>query len=353
MEQKYYFYPKLSGMMDLRSDTVTRPVKGMLEAMMAARVGDDVFGEDPTVNALEEKVANMFGKEAALYCASGTMTNQIAIHVHTQPGDEVILHGFSHVYYYEGGGMMHNSGVSVCLLDGPRGMFTAADVVDHINPPGDIHRPLTRLVEVENTMNKGGGAVYPLSVLKDISAVCRENGLALHLDGARLFNALVENGGTTEEYGPLFDSISICLSKGLGAPVGSVLAGTRAFIQKARRVRKILGGAMRQAGFLAAAGIYALDHHLPQLKKDNEKARRLGAVLAGLSWVSGVMPVDSNIIIFTLQKGKSAGDLVRLLAGQDIHAFPFSKDSLRFVTHMDFTDEMLDRTEKILKQIRF
>ncbi|HNW75058.1 MAG TPA: GntG family PLP-dependent aldolase, partial [Bacteroidales bacterium] len=248
-------------MIDLRSDTVTRPTKPMLEAMMAARVGDDVLGDDPTVNALEEKAAAMFGKEAALFCPSGTMTNQIAINVHTRPGDEVICHRFSHVYYYEGGGMMRNSGVSVCLLDGPRGLITAREVEDHINPASDPHRPLTTLVEVENTMNKGGGACYDFGELERISEVCRKQGLKFHLDGARLFNALTAAGGTTDQYGSIVDSVSVCLSKGLGAPVGSLLFGDRPFIKQGRRVRKAFGGGMRQAGYLAAAGIYAMDHN--------------------------------------------------------------------------------------------
>ena len=340
-------------MIDLRSDTVTRPTKEMLEAMFSAEVGDDVFGEDPTVNALEKIVAEMFGKEAALYCASGTMTNQVAVNAHTRPGDEVILHKFSHVYYYEGGAMMKNSGVSVCLLEGPRGMIGATDILDHINPPDDIHRPLSTLVEVENTMNKGGGAIYPFGVLEEISAACRKRGLKLHLDGARLFNAIVEGDKTTLDFGRLFDTVSICLSKGLGAPVGSVLTGNSEFIRRARRIRKTFGGAMRQAGYLAAAGIYALDNNIPRLKEDHTRARYLGKVLAGLPYVESVMPVDSNIIIFTLKNGKSASEFVRLIRDHDIHAFPFSKDSVRFVTHLDFTDEMVAQTEERLKKISF
>jgi threonine aldolase len=335
-------------MIDLRSDTVTKPTKEMLEAMFSAEVGDDVFGEDPTVNALEEKVAEMFGKEAAIYCASGTMTNQVAVNVHTRPGDEVILHKFSHIYYYEGGAMMKNSGTSVCLLDGPRGMISAADILGHINPPDDIHRPLSTLVEVENTMNKGGGAIYPFGVLEEISSVCRQKGLKLHLDGARLFNAIVETGKAPGDFGKLFDSVSICLSKGLGAPVGSVLTGDKDFITRARRVRKTFGGAMRQAGYLAAAGIYALDHNIGRLKEDHERAKHLGEVLSALPFVASVMPVDSNIIIFTLAGGKSASAFTRLLQDNDICAFPFSKDSVRFVTHVNFTEEMLELTVKKL-----
>jgi len=340
-------------MIDLRSDTVTKPTKEMLEAMFSAEVGDDVFGEDPTVNELERKVAEMFGKESALFCASGTMTNQIAVNVHTRPGDEVILHKYSHVYYYEGGAMMKNSGASVCLLDGARGMITAEEIRSHTNPPDDIHRPLTTLVEVENTMNKGGGTIYPFTSLEEISAVCREKRLKLHLDGARLFNAIVETGKKPADFGRLFDTISICLSKGLGAPVGSVLTGDKEFIRRARRVRKTFGGALRQAGYLAAAGIYALEHNIARLKKDHDRARHLGGVLAKLPFVETVMPIDSNIIIFSLKGGKSASGFTRLLREHDIHAFPVSADSVRFVTHLDFTDEMLDLTTERLKKISF
>ncbi len=339
-------------MIDLRSDTVTRPVKGMMEAMWSAQVGDDVFGEDPTANALEEKVAAMFGKEAALFCASGTMANQVAINVHTRPGDEVICHKLSHVYYYEGGGIARNSGVSVCLLDGDRGLITAADVEAHINPD-DVHRPVTTLVEVENTMNKGGGAVYDFGELRSVSEVCRRNGLKFHLDGARLFNAIVEGTETALQFGELFDSISICLSKGLGAPVGSVVTGDAGFIKRARRVRKVFGGGMRQSGFLAAAGIYALDHHIDRLKEDHARARHLASVLRDLPWVESILPVDSNILIFTLTEGLSERTFLRQLAENDMLAFSLSPRMIRFVTHLDFTDSMLEQTEKVLRAMKF
>ena len=337
-------------MIDLRSDTVTRPTPGMLKAMFNAPVGDDVFGDDPTVNALEDKVVRLFGMEAALFCASGTMANQIAIKAHTQPGDEVICHKLSHIYYYEGGGIAVNSGASVCLLDGDRGRITAADVRDHINPD-DIHRPVSRLVSVENTMNKGGGVIYDFSELQKISTVCHEKGLAFHLDGARLFNALIETKDTPADYGQLFDSISICLSKGLGAPVGSVLIGTAPFIKKARRVRKVLGGAMRQAGYLAGAGIYALDNHVARLADDHRRAAHLGAVLSSLSFVEDVVPVESNIIYFKLDQRLSEIDFLARLAGNDIHAMALSPGNIRFVTHLDFTDEMLEVVEKTLRLI--
>ena len=327
-------------MIDLRSDTVTRPSRAMLEAMHAAPVGDDVFGDDPTVNALQERAAALLGMEAALFCPSGTMTNQIAINVHTRPGDEVILHRHSHVYYYEGGAMMRNSGVSVCLLDGPRGQITAAGVEASINPD-DIHRPATSLVEVENSMNKGGGTIYKYDDIAAISAVCRRHGLKLHLDGARLFNALAETGERAADYAALCDSVSICLSKGLGAPVGSLLLGDRAFIRRARRVRKAFGGAMRQAGYLAAAGIYALENNIGRLKEDNARAKTLGAALTSHPLVESVIPVETNIVIFRLKKEGSAQKFLANLKEHDIHALPIDASTVRFVTHLDFTDEMM------------
>jgi threonine aldolase len=320
----------------------------MLEAMFAAKVGDDVFGDDPTVIALEEKAACLFGMEASLFCPSGTMTNQVAINVHTRPGDEVICHKYSHIYYYEGGAIMRNSGVSVCLLDGPRGQITASGVESNINPD-DIHRPVTSLVEVENSMNKGGGTIYAYDELSAISEVCRRHGLKLHLDGARLFNALAETKENPEKYGRIFDSVSVCLSKGLGAPVGSLLLGDKAFIKRARRVRKAFGGAMRQAGYLAAAGIYALDHNIERLKEDNDRARILGKTLESLPFVESVIPVETNIVIFRLKKKEGSKEFLELLKGYDIHAIPFDNQTIRFVTHLDFTDNMLDKVADTLK----
>ena len=338
-------------MIDLRSDTVTRPSKEMLEAMLTARVGDDVFHDDPTVIMLEDKAAALLGKEAALFCPSGTMTNQIAVNVHTRPGDEVILHKHSHMYYYEGGGLMKNSGVSVCLLEGERGQISADEVRAHINPDTDIHRPVTTLVEVENTMNKGGGSVYNYETLAEIADVCRENKLKYHLDGARLFNALAETGETPEKYAKLFDSVSICLSKGLGAPIGSLIIGSKPFIQRARRVRKTLGGAMRQVGYLAAAGIYALDHNIIRLKEDHNKARHLGKLLASLPYVENVMPCETNILIFTLGSKYSEKEFLSKLKEQDIHALPLGPRVIRFVTHLDFTDSMVLKVEEALKAL--
>jgi threonine aldolase len=338
-------------MIDFRSDTVTRPTPEMLKAMFAAEVGDDVLGDDPTVNALEAKVADMFGMEAALFCASGTMANQIAIKAHTQPGDEVICHKLSHVYYYEGGGIAMNSGASVCLLEGDQGRITAADVAAHINPPADPHRPLTKLVSVENTMNKGGGSIYDFNELTAISHVCHENGLKFHMDGARLFNALVETHETPVDYGNQFDSISICISKGLGAPAGSVLIGDKDFIRRARRIRKVFGGGMRQVGYLAAACIYALDHHVERLREDHRKAKKLESLLTSLSYVESVMPVQTNLVFFKLKPEMLAEDFLKILRENDIHAMALAPQEIRFVTHLDITDEMMEQVERVLKGV--
>jgi len=336
-------------MIDFRSDTVTRPTPEMLKAMFAAQVGDDVFGDDPTVNALEAKASELFGMEAALFCASGTMANQIAIKAHTQPGDEVICHKLSHVYYYEGGGIAMNSGASVCLLEGDRGRITAADVAAHINPPADPHRPLTRLVSVENTMNKGGGSIYNFNELEAIGKVCSENGLKYHLDGARLFNALVETSDTPADYGRLFDSISICISKGLGVPVGSVLIGSKDFIRKARRIRKVYGGGMRQAGYLAAACIYALDNHVERLHDDHKRAKQLETILLSLPYIESVVPVQTNLVFFKLKPEMPVNDFLKKLRENDIYAMALAPQEVRFVTHLDITDEMIAKVETVLK----
>ena len=338
-------------MIDFRSDTVTRPTPEMLKAMFAAQVGDDVFGDDPTINALEAKVADMFGMEAALFCASGTMANQIAIKAHTQPGDEVICHKQSHVYYYEGGGIAMNSGASVCLLEGDQGRITAADVAAHINPPNDPHRPLTRLVSVENTMNKGGGSIYDFNELQSIGKVCSDNGLKFHLDGARLFNALVETDVTTGDYGQLFDSISICISKGLGAPVGSVLIGNKEFIKKSRRIRKVFGGGMRQAGYLAAACIYALDNNVERLREDHRKAKELENLLLTLPYIKEVTPVQTNLVFFSLRDEMPVDIFLRKLRENDIYAMALAPQQVRFVTHLDISDEMIEKVKTVLKEL--
>lgn len=337
-------------MINLISDTVTKPTPGMLQAMMQAEVGDDVFGEDPTVNALEAKVADMFGKEAALYCPSGTMTNQIAIKVHTQPLDEVICDEYSHIYQYETAGYAYNSGVGINLIKGTNGKIKAAQVAAAIRPRYDW-LPISRLVVLENTCNKGGGSYYTLDEIKPIRELCQEKELALHLDGARLFNALVETGETTQEVGAMFDSVSLCLSKGLGAPVGSVLVGSKAFIQQARRLRKVMGGGMRQAGFLAAACIYALDYHVDRLQEDNKRARRIGEVLHGLNYVESVRPVQSNILIFDLKEGLTAATFLEQLEAKGIKASAFGPQTVRFVTHLDFTEAMMDEVLIALKEL--
>ena len=330
--------------LDLRSDTLTKPSVGMREAMYAAPLGDDVFGEDPTVNVLEEKIASLFGKEAALFCPSGTMTNQIAIRLHTGPQKEVICHQYSHIYLYEGGGIMANSMASVKLLTGDLGKITASQVAESINPD-DVHAPETTLVSLENTMNKGGGSIYTLDEVRPIQALCQEKGLKLHLDGARLFNALVETGDAPAEWGQLFDTISICLSKGLGCPIGSVLLGSKADIKRARKVRKVFGGGMRQAGFLAAAGIYALDHQVARLKEDHRRARSLGEFLMKAPHVVEVLPVATNIVIARLE-GISPEAYLQELSSKGIKGVKFGKDLVRFVTHLDFGDDHLEEFGK-------
>lgn len=331
-------------LIDLRSDTLTRPTAGMKEAMFAAPVGDDVFGEDPTVNALEEKMAGLFGMESALFCPSGTMTNQIAIRLHTRPQTEVICHQYSHIYLYEGGGIMANSHASVKLLFGDLGKITALQVADAINGD-DVHAPETTLVSLENTMNKGGGSIYTLDEIKPIHQLCKEKGLKLHLDGARLFNALAESGESPADWGAHFDTISICLSKGLGCPIGSVLLGSKADMKRARKVRKVFGGGMRQAGFLAAAGIYALDNHVNRLKEDHIRARALGEMLINLPVVSEILPVATNIVISRLED-ISPEEFLKKLADKNIKAVKFGKDLVRFVTHLDFGDADLEEFGK-------
>lgn len=336
-------------LIDLRSDTLTRPTSGMKEAMFAAPVGDDVFGEDPTVNSLEEKIAKLFGMEAAIFCPSGTMTNQIAIRLHTQIQTEVICHKYSHIYLYEGGGIMANSLASVKLLDGDLGKITAAQVAESINPD-DVHAPETTLVSLENTMNKGGGSIYTLDEVKPIRGLCQEKGIKLHLDGARLFNALVETGESPADWGAHFDTISICLSKGLGCPVGSALVGSKTDIKRARKVRKAFGGGMRQAGFLAAAGIYALDYQVERLKEDHARARTLGEMLTNLPVVSEIFPVATNIVIARLD-GTTPEEFMKKLAEQNIKSVKFGKDLVRFVTHLDFGDEHLEEFGKRIQNI--
>lgn len=336
---------------DLRSDTVTRPTKGMLDAMFSAEVGDDVFGEDPTINALEERAAKLFGKEAGVFCPSGTMTNQIAINVHTKPGDELICDYTSHIYQYEGGGMARNSGVQAKLVFGDRGRIAGKQVEESINQTFDwLTR--TKLVSIENTGNKAGGSYYTLEQMKDLNKVCKKHGLLMHLDGARLFNAIVEAGYTSQQVGPLFDSISICFSKSLGTPAGSVLMGSKEFIKEARRARKVFGGGMRQAGYFAAAGLYALDHNIERLKEDHKRAAELGKAVKALPYVKEVLPVETNIIIFTLHDAIPLDYFMQQLSDNGIKAAPFGKQTIRFVTHLDINDAMIEKTIKVLKKVQ-
>lgn len=334
-------------MIDLRSDTSTRPTKGMLDAMFSAKVGDDIFDDDPTVNALQEKAANMFGMEDALFCASGTMTNQIAIKVHTQPGDEIICHKYAHIYNYEGGGVMFNSGCSVKMTGDDTGLLSLEEVVPLLNPD-DIHFPTSKMLEVENTANKGGGRCYDFSELKRMGAWAKVNNLAYHLDGARLFNAIVAKGDSTSDYGATFDSISICLSKGLGCPVGSLILGNKDFIKQAKRVRKKFGGGWRQAGFLAAAGIYALDHHVERLAEDHAKAKRLAEALKNASFVTEVIDPETNIVIFKVEDGDA---IIQKFEEKNISIIAMANNMLRMVTHLDITDDEIDQTLDIIQSI--
>ncbi|HET9824906.1 MAG TPA: GntG family PLP-dependent aldolase [Chitinophagaceae bacterium] len=335
---------------DFRSDTVTKPTPGMMEAMMNASVGDDVFGEDPSINELEALAANMFAMEAAVFCPSGTMTNQIGIKCHTQPGDEVICEETAHVYQYEAGGIAFNSGASVKLLKGDRGRVTAHQVKAAINSD-DNHKAHTSLVCLENTSNRGGGSCYDFEEIRRIRQVCNENNLKFHLDGARLFNALVEKNETPKQYGEIFDSISVCLSKGLGCPVGSVLIGKKDFIRKARRIRKVFGGGMRQAGFLAAAGIYALQNQVDRLKEDHIHAKQIAEALCKKKYVRMVLPVETNIIIFELDDSISAPTLVTILKDYDILGYAISPNRVRIVVHLDITKQMVERTIQVINTL--
>ena len=335
---------------DYRSDTVTKPTAAMLDAMMSAKVGDDVYGEDETVSALENKLAQMFGMEEGLFCPSGTMTNQIAIKCFTQPMDEVICDQTAHVYRYEGGGIAYNSMASVRLLYGERGILTPELIEPQINEE-NIHFPTSSLVVLENTVNKGGGKCYTLEQIETVHNLCSIKGLKLHLDGARLFNALVATGDKAAHYGHYFDGISICLSKGLGAPVGSVLLGSAATIHKARRIRKVLGGGMRQAGFLAAAGIYALDHHVDRLAEDHKNAKALADVLATTNFVEKVMPVETNIVLFDIADSYTVAKVVAALDKRGILCNATSEKTIRLVTHLDISATMVDQTMEVIKKL--
>lgn len=338
---------------NLISDTVTRPTPKMLQFMMDAKVGDDVFLSDPTVIELQVKLAQMFGKEAALFFPSGTMANQAAIKLYTHPAEQMICDKWAHVYNFEGGGAAFNSGVSCCLLDGDRGMFTAQQVESAVNDPNNIHLAKTSLVAVENTTNKGGGACWDLAELRKIKSVCKKHNLKFHLDGARLFNALVAKNQTPKQYGDLFDTISICLSKGLGAPIGSVLIGSKNDIQKALRIRKLLGGAMRQVGYLAAAGIYALDHHIERLKEDHHRAKVLADTLMNLDYIEKVEPTETNIVIFNLNKQIKEEVFLNQMSANGISMIGMGQGKLRMVTHLEFTDDMLNKVVDTFQTFKF
>ena len=327
-------------MIDLRSDTVTKPTPEMLAFMQQCKVGDDVYKEDPTVNALEDYVAELFGLDTALYFPTGSMANQAAIKLHTQPGEQLICDKYAHVYHYEGGGVSFNSGVSCKLLNGSRGKITADLVKTGINPPDFYHSPLTSLVCLENTTNKGGGACYDLESMKAIRAVCHAEGLGLHLDGARLFNAMTEMDYTPKDLGQIFDTISICLSKGLGAPMGTVLVGKEAVMRKSMRVRKVLGGGMRQIGYMAGCGLFALQNHVKRLKDDHQKAQTIAKHLHQLNYVKSVEPVETNIIIFYLADKVEESQFTDYLQKHDIQISQMGEGKWRVVTHLDYTDEM-------------
>lgn len=335
---------------DLRSDTFTKPTEAMLEAMFTAQTGDDVFGEDPTVNKLESLAANLFQMEGALFCPSGTMTNQIAIKCHTQPGDEIICETLSHVYIYEGGGVAFNSGCQVKAIEGERARITADGVSDAINS-SDIHKAPTTLVSLENTANRGGGSCYEFDDILAIREVCVENNLKLHLDGARLWNALIAKRETPVQYGQVFDTISICLSKGLGAPVGSLLLGKKDLIKKARRIRKVLGGGMRQAGYLAAAGIFAIENNMDRLEEDHFHAKQIAAALIKKDFVGKIMPVETNILIFEIKKRFTAKEFEVMLAGLNILSLAISPTQIRMVTHLDITKEMVKNLISVIEEL--
>ena len=337
---------------DLRSDTVTKPTQGMLDAMMSAKVGDDVFEEDPTVNKLQDRWATMFGKPKALFFPSGSMANQTAIKLHTHPGEQVICDKYSHIYNYEAGGASFNSGVSCRLIDGDRGMFTAEQVQEAINPDA-FYYSQTSLVEVENTTNKGGGACWDFKELEVIRKVCDDHKLGYHLDGARIWNALVEKNENPKQYGEIFDTISVCLSKGLGCPIGSVLIGDEEIMKNAIRVRKIFGGNMRQVGYLAAAGLYALDHNIERLTEDHHKANEIGEVLNSLSFIKKVEPIETNIVIFELIAGIDENTFVKTLADKGIRIIGMGGGKLRIVTHLDYTNDKHDYFLSTLRNLKF
>jgi len=338
---------------NLISDTVTKPSPEMMQAMFEAKVGDDVFKQDPTVNAFENMVADLFGMEAALFFPSGTMANQTAIKLNTNPGDQIICDKWSHIHLYESGGASANSGVNFNLLDGNRGMITAEQVKAGINDPEFYHTPLSKMVGIENTTNKGGGACYEISELQKIKQICIDHNLKYHLDGARLWNALVAKNQQPKQFGELFDTISVCFSKGLGCPIGSVLVSDAATIHRALRIRKIFGGNMRQSGYLAAAGIYALENNINRLEDDHRRAKELGQVLQRLPWIETVVPVETNILIFEVKKALDEKTVIEKLKSKGILISSMGQGKLRIVTHLDYRQVMHEYVMENLEKIRF
>jgi threonine aldolase len=338
---------------NLISDTVTKPSPEMLQAMFNAKVGDDVFKQDPTVSAFEKMVADLFGMEAALFFPSGTMANQTAIKLNTNPGDQIICDKWSHIHLYEAGGASFNSGVNFNLLDGQRGMITAEQVDAGINDPEFYHAPLSKMVSIENTTNKGGGACYNIEELQKIKQVCVDNNLKYHLDGARLWNALVAKKQHPKQYGVLFDTISVCFSKGLGAPIGSVLVSDAETMHKALRIRKIFGGNMRQSGYLAAAGIYALQNNITRLEDDHRRAKELGQLLQHLPWVADVAPTETNIVIFEVKKPLTEKQVIDTLKAKGILISSMGQGKLRMVTHLDYKQVLHEYVLENLGKVQF
>lgn len=340
----------MSDLIDLRSDTVTRPVPEMLEAMMSAPIGDDVYGEDPSVNALEAHMAAHFGHQAALFCPSGTMTNQLAVRAHTRPGDEVICSAECHIYNYEGGGAAANSGVQVRPIPGVHGQFDAMTAARFIRPD-DPHYANTSLICIEDTVNRGGGSCWDARAIEELRGLCDREALALHLDGARVFNRLIARGDDPTVYGQRFDSISVCLSKGLGAPVGSVLIGSERLIARARRLRKMMGGGMRQAGILASAGLWAIEHHVERLAEDHRRAAALAAALDASDVVAHVVAPETNIVIFTTAEPLQSEVVRAGLEARGILCSTIDERRIRLVTHLHLDDEALGRVISAIAEL--
>ena len=328
-------------MIDLRSDTITKPSAKMLDAMLKAKVGDDVYGEDPTVKRLENLVADYFGMDRAMFFPSGTMANQVAIKLHTNPGDQVIAHKYSHVYNYEGGGVSFNSGVSFKLLDGEKGIFSTDELSSAINPKDFYHAPLSKLVSLENTTNKGGGHCWDFNDFESIKKICSDNNLGLHMDGARIWNSIIAKNDNPKLYGNIFDTVSVCLSKGLGCPIGSILVGKKNFIDKAIKIRKILGGGMRQVGYLAAAGLYAIQNNISRLLIDHERAKEISLKFLSKDFIKTINDVETNIIILELNESVQKKTIIDYFSKNDIvfDWFSMGPEKIRIVTHLDYSKD--------------